>query len=164
MTISQPDPSAQSAAQSTPPSAAQPTPSAPHPAPPPTGSLYYGLGFLAFIGIPFLSVITAGIVMAAIYPSAKKKGALAAENARQAANWGYTLILLTVLTVGGHFALLFAFTRDEPVSGFYPLGIPITLFVVVCVVHLVVIIRGLVRAHHREVSTNRLAIPFIRAS
>ena len=40
---------------------------------PPTGAASYALGFLAFIGIPFLSILVAGIVMAAVYPSAKEK-------------------------------------------------------------------------------------------
>jgi uncharacterized Tic20 family protein len=141
----------------------------PQPAPPfssqpapPTGALSYALGFLAFIGIPFLSVVTAGIVMAAIYPSMKKKGALAAENARQAANWGYTLIIGTIITVGGHFVLLYFVSGTPVAKGFYPVGILITLFGALCVAHLVILIMGLVKANGRGVLNNRLAIPFIR--
>lgn len=129
---------------------------------PPSGALPYALGFLAFVGIPFLSVLTAGIVMAAMYPSMKKKGALAAENARQAANWGYTLIIGTIITVGGHFVLLY-FVSDTPVArGFYPVGILLTIFVALCIAHLVIAIMGLIKANRRGVLNNRLAIPFIR--
>ncbi|PPH62067.1 hypothetical protein C5D25_08515, partial [Rathayibacter sp. AY1D7] len=80
---------------------------------PPTGALSYALGFLAFIGIPFLSLIVGGIVMASVYPSARRKGGIAAENARNAANWGLTVILIGVVTLGAHVVLLFA-ASDTP--------------------------------------------------
>ena len=134
---------------------------APQPAPP-TGSLPYALGFLAIVGIPFLSVLTAGIVMVSVYPAMKKKGALAAENARQAANWGWTLIIGTVITLGGHFVLLYFVSGTPVAKGFYPVGILITIFGALCVAHLVIIIMGLVKAHGRGVLNNRLAIPFIK--
>jgi uncharacterized Tic20 family protein len=101
-------------------------------------------------------------VMASVYPAMKKKGPLAAENARQAANWGWTLIIGTVLTLGGHVLLLFLLTDTPFAQGFYPLGIPLTIFLALCVAHLVIIIMGLVKAHGRGVLNNRLAIPFIR--
>jgi uncharacterized Tic20 family protein len=150
------------------PPAAAPAPAAePVPAPPagvagPSGGLSYGLGFLAFIGIPFLSVLTAGIVMASVYPSARKRGGLAAENARIAANWGFTLILGTVVTLGSHVLALVAVTDTPMAKGFYPVGIPITVFAALVVAHLVVIICGLVKASNREVFRNPLAIPFLR--
>ena len=140
----------------------QPQPVAPAPPAPPTGSLPYALGFLAIVGIPFLSVLTAGIVMVSVYPAMKKKGALAAENARQAANWGWTLIIGTVLTLGGHFVLLYFVSGTPVAKGFYPVGILITIFGALCVAHLVIIIMGLVKAHSRGVLNNRLAIPFIK--
>ena len=140
----------------------QPQPVAPAPPAPPTGSLPYALGFLAIVGIPFLSVLTAGIVMVSVYPAMKKKGALAAENARQAANWGWTLIIGTVLTLGGHFVLLYFVSGTPVAKGFYPVGILITIFGALCVAHLVIIIMGLVKAHGRGVLNNRLAIPFIK--
>jgi uncharacterized Tic20 family protein len=141
--------------------AAPAQPATPQPAPP-TGSLPYALGFLAIVGIPFLSVLTAGIVMVSVYPAMKKKGALAAENARQAANWGWTLIIGTVITLGGHFVLLYFVSGTPVAKGFYPVGIFITIFGALCVAHLVVIIMGLVKAHGRGVLNNRLAIPFIK--
>lgn len=131
---------------------------------PPTGAASYALGFLAFIGIPFLSILVAGIVMAAMYPSAKSRGGLAAENARRAANWGITAALVAAATLVTHFVLLFTMTGTPLADGFYPLGIPITIFGATFVVHLVVIICGLVKANRRELFSNPLAIPFIRSA
>ncbi|MCM6762911.1 DUF4870 domain-containing protein [Rathayibacter sp. ZW T2_19] len=136
---------------------AQPVQSAP-----PTGAMPYALGFLALTGLPFLSMLVAGIVMAAVHSSSRARGGVAAENGRRAANWGLTVILVTVLTLVGHFVLLFALTADAPSTSFYPIGIPITLFGVLCVVHLVVIICGLVTANRGRVLRNPLAIPFLR--
>ena len=130
------------------------------PAPPPSsGALPYGLGFLSYIPIPFASLVIAGIVMAAVYPSMKRKGGLAAENARHAANWGLSLIMYMVLD-----ALLFAiflFTSSGK-TGFFPAGITVVFYLALAVAHLVVIIMGLVAANRRRVFHNRLAIPFIR--
>lgn len=129
-------------------------------APPATGALPYGLGFLAYIPIPYLSLVIAGIVMASVYPSQKKKGGLAAENARHAANWGLSLIVYMVLAFLV-FAVLLA-TRPEGSTGFFPVGIPVLVFFALGIAHLVVIIMGLVAANKRTVMRNRIAIPFIR--
>lgn len=129
-------------------------------APPATGALSYGLGFLAYIPIPYLSLVIAGIVMASVYPSQKKKGELAAENARIAANWGLSLILYVVLDVL-FFAIMLA-TMGENSTGFFPIGIPVVIFFALGIAHLVVIIMGLVVANKRTVLRNRIAIPFMR--
>jgi uncharacterized Tic20 family protein len=128
-------------------------------APPATGALPYGLGFLAYIPIPYLNLIIAGIVMASIYPSQKTKGDLAAENARNAANWGLSLILYMVLDIL-FFVILLVSNGDS--TGFFPVGIPVVIFLALGVAHLVVIIMGLVAANKRAVLRNRIAIPFMR--
>jgi len=127
---------------------------------PTAGALPYGLGFLAYIPIPYLSLLVAGIVMAAVYPSQKTKGGLAAENARHAANWGLSLIAYIVLDFL-FFAIMLA-TRGDDSTGFFPVGIPVVLFFALGIAHLVVIIMGLVAANKRTVLRNRIAIPFIR--
>jgi uncharacterized Tic20 family protein len=137
-----------------------PQPGYPQPAVPATGALPYGLGFLAYIPVPYLSLLVAGIVMASVYPSQKRKGGLAAENARHAANWGLSLIAYMVLNVL-FFAVMVA-TRDEYSRGFFPVGIPVLIFLALGIAHLVVIIMGLVAANKRTVFHNRIAIPFLR--
>jgi uncharacterized Tic20 family protein len=127
---------------------------------PATGALPYGLGFLAYIPIPYLSLLVAGIVMASVYPSQKRKGGLAAENARHAANWGLSLIAYMVLDF--LFIAIMLATLNEDSRGFFPVGIPILIFLALGIAHLVVIIMGLVAANKRTVFRNRIAIPFIR--
>ncbi|BAU33190.1 uncharacterized protein MalAC0309_2348 [Microcella alkaliphila] len=70
-------------------------PYTPPPARVPTGQKSWALGFIAWAPLPVLPLIGAAIVMMAVRPSAERSGhAVAAENARHAANWA-----LTVLTV-----------------------------------------------------------------
>ncbi|MBF4462921.1 MULTISPECIES: DUF4870 domain-containing protein [unclassified Rathayibacter] len=128
----------------------------------PTGALSYALGFLTF-AIPFFGLIIAGIVMAAVYPSARRKGGLAAENARYAANWGLTVASVGVVLVAAHVVLLLLASGTPLARGFSPVGIPMTIFAVLWVVHLVLIIVGLVRTNQRVVFRPRIAIPFFRA-
>jgi uncharacterized Tic20 family protein len=142
-----------------PPIPVQPAYPQPHPVPA-TGALPYGLGFLSYIPIPYLSLVIAGIVMASVYPSQKRKGELAAENARNAANWGLSLIAYMVLNF--LFFIILLVTRDVDATGFFPVGIPILIFLAIGVAHLVVMIMGLVAANKRTVFRNRIAIPFIR--
>ena len=144
---------------STPPAAA-PGSYSPPPAAPATGALPYGLGFLAYIPLPYLSLIIAGIVMASVYPSQKRKGGLAAENARQAANWGLSLIVYMVLDFT--FFIILLVTRPEENTGFFPVGIPVLLVLATGLAHLIVSIMGLVAANKHTVLRNRIAIPFIR--
>jgi uncharacterized Tic20 family protein len=129
------------------------------PAGPATGALPYALGFLAYIPIPYLSLLVAGIVMASVYPAQKAKGELAAENARHSANWGLSLILYMVLDFL-LFIILLVSNQDS--RGFFPIGIPVLIFLALGIAHLVVIIMGLVAANKHTVMRNRIAIPFIR--
>lgn len=124
------------------------------------GALPYGLGFLAYIPAPFANLIITGIVMAAVYPSQKRKGTLAAENARQAANWGLTMIAVMIVM----FALILVivpFVNHTSASS--AALAPLILFGATAVAHLIVIITGLVHANRREVFRNPIAIPFFRA-
>lgn len=121
------------------------------------------MGFLLFIPIPFLSVLVSGIVMASVYGSVSRRGPVARENARAAANWGITFALVSTSLLILHFILLFALTRGAGVSDFYPLGIPITLYGLVVLAHIVLVIVGTVRASGGKVTRVPFSIPFIRA-
>ena len=127
---------------------------------PATGSVAWGLGFLAFIPIPVLSMIGAGIVMASVYGSQRRNGPVAEGNARNAANWGLTVIVVTIVSFG--LTVLLAALFGGSSRGFFPIGTPILLYLAVCVAHLVVIIVGLSRAGKGQVFENPIAIPFIR--
>lgn len=142
---------------STPPAQPAPTPSG---RPETAGALPWGLGLLVLACVPFVSSVVAAVTMAAVGQGRRSLPGSAGQNARNAANWGLTYLLLTVVLVGGHFTLLFALTRDEPVAGFFPLGIPITLWGVVTLLHLVLCVLGLIRGLDDKV-VRAPAIPFL---
>ncbi|WP_284248413.1 DUF4870 domain-containing protein [Litorihabitans aurantiacus] len=137
-----------------------PPPSWQPPPAPPSGAPW-ALGVLALVPIPFLAQVGSGIVMAGVGRSRRRYGGVDAVNGRHAANWGLTYALLTVLLVAGHFVLLFLATREGPVDGFFPLGILMTLWLLISLAHVVVCIVGGVRAGAgREFRVP--ALPFFR--
>lgn len=134
-----------------------------YPVKPSTGTLSWALGFLIFIGIPFLSGIVSGVVMASVYRSVASKGEIARQNARSAANWALTYLTVSTALIILHIIVLFAFARNEGVSGFFPLGIPITLYFAVSILHVVLVIVGTVKASGGKVMRVPFAIPYIRS-
>ncbi|WP_135849410.1 DUF7822 domain-containing protein [Serinibacter arcticus] len=139
---------------------APPQPGYAVPPPAPTGTPWL-IGLLALVPIPFLSALVSGIVMASVGRGQRRRGGPNAENGRNAANWGLTYALLTVLLVVGHFVLLFTLARDSGVQGFFPLGTVITLWFALSLVHVVVSIVGGLRAGAGRVFRVP-AIPFFR--
>lgn len=131
------------------------------PRPPTSGAAAWGWGFLVWAPIPFIGAFASGIAMALAYGPTSKRGPLARENARAAANWGLTFTLVSTALLVTHFVLLFTLTRDEPVYNFYPLGIPITFYGLAVLLHAVLVIVGTVRASRGKV-TKAPSIPFIR--
>lgn len=107
------------------------------PAPMPTGAAAWGLGLLALLPIPVLGSLLAGLLMALVGRAQRGNGPIAAANGRHAGNWGITYLLLSLVLWIAHFVLLFVMTKDGPVSEFYPLGIALTLWVVLTLGHLV---------------------------
>lgn len=134
-------------------------PGAPYVPAAPTGTLSWGLGLLAYLPIPLVSLIIAGIAMAAAYPSQRRRSPVAAENARRAANWGLTLVLVCVLMIGAVVVLALSL---GPTPGDRAL-LPFVLIFPLAVTHLVLVVRGMIRARRGEVLATRLAIPFLRA-
>jgi hypothetical protein len=130
---------------------------------PPRGLLPWVLGFLILLPIPFFGGLASGIAMAVSGGSSWRVGGPARENARSALNWGLTYLMVSTLLVILHFVLLFALTADSPTSEFYPLGIPITVYFAISIVHLVLVIMGTVRATSGKVMRVPFAIPFVRA-
>lgn len=133
------------------------------PARPRTGAVAWAMGFLIFIPIPLLGAFIAGIVMPAVYGAASKGSDIARANARSAANWGLTFLLASTILIVTHFVLIFGVNAGEGVRGFYPLGIPITLYFLVCVLHVVLTIVGTIRAAQGKVMSVPFAIPYIKA-
>lgn len=126
-----------------------------------TGVSAWALGFLVLLPIPLMGPLAAGGAMIAAYGTLSVQGPLAKANAAAAKRWG--TIFLVVST--GLLLLQFALTIPRWISpgpevGFFPLGIPIMLYVLVCVVHLVVVTVGTVLAGRGRV----VRMPFSRAT
>ncbi|SIT72022.1 protein of unknown function [Microbacterium sp. RU33B] len=126
---------------------------------PPADALAWGLGFLAYIPIPYIGIIIAGIVMACVYGSQSRKGPIAEGNARNAANWGLTVALLTVVC----FLIGLIAGAGLGNDGAWIAGLMAIIWIAACITHLVLIIRGLVRAGRGAILNVPFAIPFIRA-
>lgn len=128
---------------------------------PPTGRKSWVLGFLAYIPVPFVGILVAAIVMAAVYPSTRRKGvALATENARNAANWGLTVLSVVVLL--GLYVLTLAVGFPETrTAGFFPIGFAVIGYILLVIAHVIVTIAGTVISGTR-VFRNPLSIPFLR--
>lgn len=119
----------------------------------------WGIGLLVFTFLPFVSGILAGTTMLIMGRMQRTKGPLAAENGRRAANWGLTYLLASVLLVGAHIAVLFAVQYS---TTFFPVGIPLTIWGVITVAHIIATIVGLVMANGNKV-VKWNGIPFFRS-
>lgn len=130
---------------------------------PPRGVLPWALGLLILIPFPFVGGIASGIAMAVSGGASRRFGGVARENARVALNWGLTYLLVSTVLLVSHFVLLFALTADAPSGSFFPIGIPITLYFAVSVLHLVLVILGMVRASSGRAARIPFAIPYLPA-
>jgi len=78
---------------------AAPRPGQQGPALPSPAAALPALGFLAYIPVPFLGLIVAGVVQLVVGLGQRKHGGLAAVNGVRAANWGLTQLCWPVLMV-----------------------------------------------------------------
>jgi uncharacterized Tic20 family protein len=120
--------------------------------------MYYALGFIAYIPIPFVGLLIGAIVMVATFSSSQKKGGLIAENGRRAANWGLTVIAVMVVLILWVVVLATVF-NGQPWST--PVG-PIVMYLALGVAHLVILVMGLVKANAGTVLENKLALNILR--
>ena len=133
------------------------------PATPPRGLLPWVLGFLIFVPFPFVGGLASGIAMAVSGGSSRRAGGLARENARSALNWGLTYLLVSTLLLVLHVVVLFSLGRGSGATGFFPIGIPITIYFAISIVHVVLVIMGTVRVSSGKAMRVPFAIPFLRA-
>lgn len=127
---------------------------------PATGALPWGLGLLVLFPIPVLGALAATVAMLIAGRSARHKGPLAAANGRHAANWAITYLLLTILLIGAH-VLILILIEGRGVTGFFPVGIPITLWLIVSVAHFVITVIGLFKASKNQ-EFRGLGMPLLR--
>lgn len=118
-----------------------------------TGVSAWALGLLILLPVPMLGSLASGGAMVAAYGSLSRQGPLAKANAAAAKRWG--AIFLVVSTGLLVFQLILGLIRlavpAGQAPGFFPQGLPIVLYVLVCLVHLVVVIMGTLRAWRGEV-------------
>lgn len=126
-----------------------------------TGVSAWALGFLVLLPIPLMGPLAAGGAMVAAYGTLSVQGPLAKANAASAKRWGSIFLVVSTALLVLQFALTIPrLVNPGPAVGFFPIGIPITLYVVVCVIHLVVVTIGTVRASRGEV----VRLPFTKAT
>ncbi|MCC2309267.1 DUF4870 domain-containing protein [Cellulomonas chengniuliangii] len=129
------------------------------------GRTPYLLGLLAWLPIPFVSVLIAGVAMAAAYPSQRKRSALAAENARRAANWGLTYVLGVVLSIAATILMVLVAQGADtagPDASPWPLVFLLPIFGL-GIAHLVITIMGIRRTSSLQ-AFNPPGVPFFRAA
>ena len=127
-----------------------------------TGASAWALGLLVLLPVPFLGPLAAGGGMIAAHDSLSRQGPVAKQNAALARSWGRlflivsTALLLLQLIVG----LVRLTQPSAPATGLLPQGIPLLLYVMVCVVHLVVVLVALRRARRGQI----VRLPFVRSA
>lgn len=131
----------------------------------PGGALAWGLGLLVLLCFPFASSAIAGIAMIIAGLAQRSAGGVAAENGKNAANWGATYLLITLVSVIVFFTFLFGIPDDDPVKqGFFPGGIPLVVLGVVTLIHLVVSVMGLAKGSSGQVFRVPGALPLFRST
>ncbi|SPT53502.1 Uncharacterized protein conserved in bacteria [Actinomyces bovis] len=117
---------------------------------------------LGLLGVaPILGVLTGFLQAGVGLAMGNQAPEPARTQARQAASWGLTYSILAVLLLSAHLYLLFTMTRDKPVKEFFPLGIPITIFGLLTLVHLILAVVGGVRASKGK-TMPFYGVPFFR--
>jgi uncharacterized Tic20 family protein len=161
-----PDPSAPSDAPPVGPRSGPAPGQAPQPAPR-HGTVAWALGFLAYIPIPIVGMLVAGITQLIVGLAQRKHGGLAAVNGVRAANWGLMQLCWPVLMV---IIVVIGVATGEPTDTgvvFAPVMnvlaiVMACLFFVIALLEAVYAIVGTVQASRgREVRLP--VIPFLRA-
>jgi len=125
------------------------------------------MGFLAYIPIPFVSLIIAGITQLCVGLAQRKHGGLAANNGVRAANWGlaqlcWPVLMIITMVIG----ILTGEPSDTGVQFHTVMAGAVTtlavLFFVICLLQAIYAIFGTVQSSKgREVRFP--VIPFLRA-
>lgn len=126
-----------------------------------TGASAWAMGLLVLVPVPLMGPLAAGGAMVAAYGTLSRQGPLAKANATSARAWGRMFLLVSTALLVVQIALLLPrFWSDSPAVSFFPLGLPIVLYVAVCLAHLVVVTVATLRARRGEI----VRLPFVSES
>lgn len=78
-------------------------------------------------------------------------------------SWALTYLTVSIVLIIVHVIVLVAFSGEDGMTGFFPLGIPITLYFAISILHVVLVIVGTVKASGGKVLQVPFAIPYIRS-
>ncbi|MEE1618378.1 hypothetical protein [Brachybacterium sp. J153] len=138
-------------------------------APPRNGTVAWALGFLAYVPIPFVNVLVAGLAQLVVGLRQRRHGGLAAVNGVRAANWGLTQLCWPVLMLATFAIGMLTGTPSPTGDGvlFTPvmnalMFTMIGLFLVLGLAQLIYAIVGTVQAS-KGARVGLPAIPFLRA-
>lgn len=120
------------------------------------------LGLLLLVPIPVVGWLSGGLGPVIAGLSWKVEGATTGRaQARQAASWGLTYLLCSLVLFVAYVWMLFALTKDGPVKEFFPLGIPLAALGLLTLFHLVLCVVGGVWASQGK-TMPFYGIPFFR--
>ena len=143
------------------PASQQPGPSQPAPR---SGGLPWGLGFIAFIPALPVTALAAAITMVVVGARQRRQGGIDGAVGRQAANWGLTYLLVSVLAwtvVGATIAAVETGIVDE--SRIYLAPVTIGAWALVHLAHFLCCLLGLVQAARGRVFRCWIALPLLSA-
>lgn len=120
------------------------------------------LGLLLLVPIPVVGWLSGGLGPVIAGLSWKVEGAITGRaQARQAASWGLTYLLCSLVLFVAYVWMLLALTKDGPVKEFFPLGIPLAALGLLTLFHLVLCVVGGVWASQGK-TMPFYGIPFFR--
>ncbi|WP_193103160.1 DUF4870 domain-containing protein [Brachybacterium sp. FME24] len=132
------------------------------------GTVAWALGFLAYIPVPFLGLLVAGIVQLIVGLAQRQHGGLAAVNGVRAANWGLTQLCWPVL-LAVSMTIAYLTGAPSPTGGmmFHPVMEVVVfsvlgLYLVIGVLQLIYAIVGTVKCSQGK-QVRLPVIPFLRA-
>lgn len=133
-----------------------------------TGAVPWGIGFIAYIPIPFLNLLISGVTQIVVGLAQKKYGDIAAHNGTRAANWGVIQVLwfvgLIVIAAVGILSGISSGDKSVPFEPVYN-GLGLTwmgLYILLNIVHVILTVWGLISAS-KGLIARIPTIPFFRA-
>lgn len=128
---------------------------------PESGTIAWAVGLAVLAFFPFVSSVVASVLMIIVGLKQRAKEPIAAANGRNAANFGLTYLVVTLILVPLYFVMLDVLTKDGPTSETFPLMIPLIVWAVATLAFVVLCIIGVARAGARRVF-RAPAIPVFR--